>query len=273
MNHNLQYLNKYYKSTNEQHNKYKIPNIIMQTFETNLLPKNMIKQGPMTWINKNPEFNYIFFDKHDRREYIKKNYDNNVLECYDLLNHGSFQADLFRACYMYLDGGIYTDIDQPCMLPLSSIIGENDDFISGIERNTPHQMLIISSPNNPMFKHLIMTGIERVLKNNPIKGPFAGVGAGFFGPPAYMYSFIWFHTDINLDINNDKNAKWISNYKIQTGIYTIKNINFNIKKYSLFQDTLNGNKVLSISKLKYNGYFNDLKLLNIKYWTNVKPIK
>lgn len=268
---NLKKLDKYISPKIINYKTRKIPRTIIQTNETNLLPDKMINTV-YTWINLNPEYSYKFFDNNDRINFIKNNFPTEVINIYHQLPHGAIKADLFRICYIYINGGVYSDIDQPCIKPLDSIIDDDDDFVSGVENSTPHQMLIISSPKNPFLKHLIYKGIERFKTKNPLKGPWSGINAGYFGPPAYGYSFIWF-TSNNEPIIDD-NGKWIFNYKIKYGKYMINNLNLNIKNFSLFKDTPNGN-INSIACLKYPGYNNDIKLLNQKKWNhnNINDIK
>ena len=110
----------------------KIPGNYFQTHQTNLLPERMVI-NIYTWINKNPNYEYRFFDKDDRITFIKKHFDNSVLEAYNKLNHGSLKADLFRACFIYINGGVYSDIDQTCIQSLDTVIDPEDDLVTGIE--------------------------------------------------------------------------------------------------------------------------------------------
>ena len=86
-----------------------IPLNIYQTWYTkNLLPK-MNKAVNYIKIN-NPEFNYHLFDDNDCREFIKNNFEQNILNAYDSLIPGAYKADLWRYCILYKKGGIYLDI-------------------------------------------------------------------------------------------------------------------------------------------------------------------
>jgi len=260
----MKHIPKYIPSRININNSRKIPNNICQSHETSLLPIKMIESA-YTWINNNPTYNYYFYDNRDRVLFLKKHFDDRVLQAYYKLTHGAFRADLFRACFIYIKGGVYSDIDQVCLKGLHTIISNDDNLVTGITRNTPHQSLLISAPNNPIFKHLITTGVERVFANKPLLGPWAGRGAGFFGPPAYTYSWIWFHNNKNNPVT-DNEAKWLFNNKIKRGQYNIDNITINVKDSSLFIDDMSGGGKNSIASIKYDGYIEDTKQMNLEWW-------
>ena len=50
-----------------------IPKKIFQTFETTQLPEGMSK-ACLSWKIKNSDWEYYFFDKNDRVEFIKKHF-------------------------------------------------------------------------------------------------------------------------------------------------------------------------------------------------------
>ena len=86
-----------------------IPLNIFQTWHTKKLPPKMFNSIQV--IRRfNPRFRYYLFDDNDCREFIKKNYDSDILNAYDSLIPGAFKADLWRYCILYKMGGIYLDI-------------------------------------------------------------------------------------------------------------------------------------------------------------------
>ena len=142
MKDNYEYIQKLILPKNEINNTNKIPKVIIQTFETNYLPKRMIKKGCKSWIELNPTYTYKFFDADDRKKFIKDNFDENVLKAYYKLNHGALKSDLFRYCYLYIHGGVYSDIDQVCIKSLDTFIKPDDDFITGLRSSSKHLSLI-----------------------------------------------------------------------------------------------------------------------------------
>lgn len=54
--------------------------------------------------------NLQIFDERESREFIKNNFEKYILIAYDALIPDAFKSDLFRYCYLYINGGIYFDI-------------------------------------------------------------------------------------------------------------------------------------------------------------------
>lgn len=71
---NLERIPKFIKARLSATTIQKIPRNIVQTHEQDLLPKNMIRHM-YTWIDKNPAYDYYFFDNNDRINFIKEHFD------------------------------------------------------------------------------------------------------------------------------------------------------------------------------------------------------
>jgi len=86
-----------------------IPPYIFQTWHSKTLPPLMYK-ATCKLRKLNPRFNYFLYDDNDCREFIKNNYNSDVLNAFDTLIPGAYKADLWRYCILYKYGGIYLDI-------------------------------------------------------------------------------------------------------------------------------------------------------------------
>jgi mannosyltransferase OCH1-like enzyme len=89
--------------------KVEIPCNIFQTWQDKKLPPLMylaIKQLQ----KHNPRFRHYLFDDNECREFIKNNFDSDILNAYDRLIPGAYKADLWRYCVLYKKGGIYLDV-------------------------------------------------------------------------------------------------------------------------------------------------------------------
>ena len=107
----------------------KIPYTIIQTMKTNNVTYNMYN-AVMSWINKNPEYDYIFFDDERCKQFLKDEYGEEYLHIFNMLGNGATKADFFRWCYLYKKGGIYLDIDMVCIKPLREYITDDLSFVS-----------------------------------------------------------------------------------------------------------------------------------------------
>lgn len=176
----------------------KIPKIIHQTYSSSILPnelENIIKELQ----SKNLDWEYRFYDENACSSYILKNYSLEIFEIYNSINplYGAARADLFRYLVLYKEGGVYLDIKSSCIIPLSDLIDENDEFfisnwpnlkgekfygagflkeLKGIEYGEYQQWYIISKPNSPFLKSVIDKVLSNIKEYNPWKIGVAKIG-------------------------------------------------------------------------------------------------
>lgn len=80
---------------------------IVQTSEEGLVSYNNFL-SMNTILSYLPDIEYVFFDDQKRREYILQHFPK-YIEYYKVLIPGAYRADLFRALYLYKEGGVYID--------------------------------------------------------------------------------------------------------------------------------------------------------------------
>ena len=136
--------------------KYKIPRTIVQTYNTRKVNRNTYN-ATRTWTLLNPTFQYKFFDDSECRAFLKEYFHKTVLKAFNSLQAGAFKADLFRYCYLYEKGGVYSDIDNLCLVPLNDIISKNDSFVTVKDRPvaTIFNAFMACHPRNPVLKDTI----------------------------------------------------------------------------------------------------------------------
>jgi mannosyltransferase OCH1-like enzyme len=134
----------------------KIPKVIIQTGnsdEINLAQYNTI----LTFIELNPEFTYIYFDDNDIEKFLINNFDESIINAYNAIKPGAYKADLFRYCYIYINGGCYFDNKMINRLPIREVINIDDEIIfckDAIE-NQYYNAILISIKNHIIFKNCI----------------------------------------------------------------------------------------------------------------------
>lgn len=87
-------------------------------------------------LEKNPEYNYRFFNETERRNFIVKHMGKIVLDCYDKLVPNAFKADLFRLSLIYVYGGCYIDIAEVNIDSLNTLLSPETTFISVTDMGT-----------------------------------------------------------------------------------------------------------------------------------------
>lgn len=159
---------------------YYIPKKIIQTNKeicNNLDHYNTV----MSIIEKNPSYEYQFYNDIEARNFLKDNFlinviDNSelkddipdVLKAYDLIICGAIKADLFRYCYLYVNGGIYIDSKISTFIDFDSIINEDDKHILCLDdaKNSLYNGLIIIEKNSYNLLQMIKNIIENTFHKN-----------------------------------------------------------------------------------------------------------
>lgn len=112
-----------------EYNVQNIPKNIFQTGSTNNVKNIMHYNSIMSFIDKNPDYNYYYYDNIDSRRFLRKHFDKCVNDAYDLLVPGAYKADLFRYCLLYIYGGCYFDCKQILLKSLYHIIKSDDNLL------------------------------------------------------------------------------------------------------------------------------------------------
>jgi len=189
--------------------KYVIPLKIYQTWYTKDLPP-LMKECTKLLKKDNPEFEYYLFDDNDCIEFIKNNFDPDVLWAFKNLIPGAYKADLWRYCVLYINGGIYLDIKYNCIneFKLISLLDKEYyvldrkmmffDTKQGI-----YNGLMVCKPKNPLLLKLI----NRVVYN--VKNKFYGINSlNPTGPLLFAYMYEKYDKKI---VEDDFELKYSSN--------------------------------------------------------------
>jgi mannosyltransferase OCH1-like enzyme len=138
-----------------------VPLVIYESWELNRVPENM-KNNIYSLLKSNPEFDYYLYSDDDCYNFIKENFNKDVLDAFVTLKPGAYKSDLWRYCILYKKGGVYMDIKYNTIKPLVSIIKDhpiiyvNDRQIPLTTiKNCLYNAFMVSPPNNPVFKDCI----------------------------------------------------------------------------------------------------------------------
>ena len=163
-----------------------IPLNIFQTWETHKLPPKMTECVEKLK-SANPEFSYHLYDDKECREFIKNNFENDVLYAYDTLIPGAYKADLWRYCILYKYGGIYLDIKYYPVNGYKFItLTDKEYFVKDIEASGSgiYNALIICKPDN----EILLKCINQIVVN--VRERFYGVSSLSITGPLLMKQFI-----------------------------------------------------------------------------------
>jgi mannosyltransferase OCH1-like enzyme len=137
-----------------------------------------------TWVEKNPELNYIFLDNNSIIELFKRQREfPHLLEAYNKIKAFAFKADLARYYLMYKFSGTYVDIDSYCINNINELTDGFDLVLSYDQNKTEIQQAFIYSRNPKLdfFKQLINICIINILVENTDDGDLGITGPKLFG--------------------------------------------------------------------------------------------
>ena len=84
--------------------------------------KNGLKKYTDNWKKLNPEYSISLSDNQDCERFLLEEFGNLHLEIFKFIPDGPIKADFWRVCALYKYGGIYSDIDNEPILPISQFL-------------------------------------------------------------------------------------------------------------------------------------------------------
>ena len=122
---------------------------------------DIIIHGVGSFIDLNPDWVVTVYGDEEVDGYLRDTLD---LKDYKLIEniHIVAKTDIWRLFKMYLEGGMYMDIDRLCNKSISSLIGEGIKWVLPTcrEFDFSHD-LMISAPTNPVFLKTIELYFQR----------------------------------------------------------------------------------------------------------------
>jgi mannosyltransferase OCH1-like enzyme len=102
-----------------------IPKIIMQTWKTKNVPRKWIPS--VTSIKKYMKgWKHVLLTDKDNRKFIKNHFPD-FLPYYDKFEYNIQRADAIRACWLYVNGGIYMDLDFKLKKNMAELFNSDDE--------------------------------------------------------------------------------------------------------------------------------------------------
>lgn len=156
----------------------KFPKIIWQTYEVDYNDlRDDYKMASMTWKNLNPEWEYKYCNAEQRRKYIKE-YDEKILEFYDICD-GVSQSDIWRFVVLYEYGGVYSDMDSVCTMPLNDMFNNLPISKDVVCFPTPGDSIVTGTFAARKKSNVFKNTIETIAYGENVSqydGPYAHIG-------------------------------------------------------------------------------------------------
>lgn len=141
-----------------------IEKTIWQTYETSLedLP-DYGKFGINTWKNHNPDWAHGYMSGQERENFFKSEFNSETYDTYMRMPLGVMKAGMWRFGILYVNGGVYADLDTHCEAPISNWLDEKYDMVLDIEGDTPWwaTQVIAARSGHPFLKNALDLCVER----------------------------------------------------------------------------------------------------------------
>jgi inositol phosphorylceramide mannosyltransferase catalytic subunit len=132
-----------------------IPKTIYQSWKTKNLSGEMQKAVD-TIKMLNPSYQHLLYDDKDCRNFLLEHLGENYANAFDNLTSGAFKCDFWRYAVLYVNGGVYLDIDMIPKEPFDKILRKSDTFVSAEDRTIHdsvgiYQAFIAVVPRHPIM--------------------------------------------------------------------------------------------------------------------------
>jgi hypothetical protein len=185
-----------------------IPKLVHLSWKTkDILESNhpLITNGIGRLQQMNPNWKFVVSDDSDIEEYLKNNLTSKGYE-YIRNVHIVQKSDLWRLFKIYIEGGLYIDIDRLCNVKLDDIINDEIKWVLPTCRDYDFsQDIMMSEPGNPVFAKTIELFMQRKIEGCE--------NTYFLGSQTYMHSITMMlcgtliNTNPGLEIMNDIRKK------------------------------------------------------------------
>jgi mannosyltransferase OCH1-like enzyme len=141
-----------------------IPKVIYRTWERNM-NRPMYHASYDKWIQLNPDYKMIMYNMDEVEEFMK-DYGEKEYLAWKKVIPTAYKADLWRACILYENGGIYVDAYATPNVSLDEMIDitqlkENNIFIASLEEGI-HNGFMIVTPKHPFMKQYIKDMVKNI---------------------------------------------------------------------------------------------------------------
>lgn len=168
---------------------------VVQTNSSSSMTKNRFNSISTLLINS-PEFPYQFFDDAGVQSFVRENYTEIVNDAINNLVPGAYISDVFRYCYLYLNGGVYMDCKKVVFQPVADYINNftnanskiTDIFIKDRIKNYSYNAIMVCDKLSKVMKIALVYSVYKIVNNSYDKDPLCITGPGCLGDAIdYMY--------------------------------------------------------------------------------------
>eukprot|EP00948_MAST-09A_sp_MAST-9A-sp1_P003465 g3465.t1 len=173
--------------------KTTIPRIIWMTGKLNREDLSYSTKQTLNEIEEdNPTYTLMYMSDEATRAFIQKHMGSDVVHAFDTLIPGAYKADLARYCFMYLYGGVYSDLKQRILKPIDELIHmyalNNVLFVQDAPSDCVQISFMVAPPRLNVFKTAIDMVVQNVQQRYYGQDPISVTGPRLFGKALKKHS-------------------------------------------------------------------------------------
>lgn len=131
-----------------------LPKIIMQTWKTTDVPDKW-KTSPLAIKKFMPDYQYVLLSDEMGRNFVNKHFPD-FLPYFDAFPYNIQRADAIRYMWLYVNGGIYIDLDMEILGSLEYLFTEGEIFfVLSANVNRLTNSILASKPRHPLWLEMI----------------------------------------------------------------------------------------------------------------------
>ena len=139
-----------------------IPQVITQFWDSDELPDDII-QIMQSWPTQNPEYTIQLFNDARAQTWLAQHYPRPVLQAFRRAREPAQKADIFRLAILFIEGGVYVDADDRCLLPLKTIIPDIAELVLWQENlGTVGNNFIAAAPKCPVLQRALELAVNAI---------------------------------------------------------------------------------------------------------------
>ena len=217
-----------------------------------------------SFVLHNPDYDYNFYDLEGAQQYIWSLDDNLpgidlsvYKKCFNKINSNTLKSDFFRLLLVYVEGGIYVDVDAYCRASFTSFINKDDTLVTGTgKRGEIHFGCLAYAPGNEVIRLTIQEGMNNIMTYD---GEMEL--QNICGAPVLNRNFQALHNELSVHLSTMEYVKWKELQNSNT-VKTVKRF----KTSNGYFNILRGDHLGGAIKFQYPRYKNDLMTLGACYW-------
>ncbi len=115
-----------------------------------------------SWRERNPAYEYTFFTDDEIDAFMAKHFDSATVAVFRALPIGVMRADMWRYAVLYVNGGVYADLDTECIVPIEHWPYNQHKLLVGLENDTHFcQWCIASDAGHPVLAMVLEMIVAR----------------------------------------------------------------------------------------------------------------